>query len=62
MDICRAEFEFDNFNKVADYFKDVINVCRQMNYSEFESDKFFEYRKQLDDLLETKEVSNNTKN
>ncbi len=60
MDICRAEFEFDNFNKVADYFKDVINVCRQMNYSEFKSDKFNDYRKQLDELLETKAVSNNT--
>ena len=57
MDICRTDFEFDNFNKVADYFKDVINVCRQMNYSEFESDKFFEYRKKLDKLLESKLVS-----
>ena len=57
MDICRTSFEFDNFNKVADYFKDIINVCRQMNYSEFKSDKFNEYRKQLDELLETKAVS-----
>ena len=56
MDICRSHFEFDNFNKVADYFKDVINICRQMNYSEFKSDKFNEYRKQLDELLETKAV------
>ncbi len=61
MDICRTSFEFDNFNKVADYFKDVINVCRQMNYSEFESDKFNDYRKELDELLETKSVSNKTK-
>lgn len=57
-DICRAEFEFDNFNKVADYFKDVINICKQMNYSEFESEKFQDYRKQLDDLLETTSVNN----
>ena len=61
-DICRTNFEFDNFNKVADYFKDVINICRQMNYSEFKSDKFNEYHKQLDGLLETKAVSNNTQN
>ena len=59
--ICRANFEFDNFNKVADYFKDVINICRQMNYSEFKSDKFEEYHKQLDELIEAKSVSNNTK-
>ncbi|HZJ78946.1 MAG TPA: V-type ATP synthase subunit A [Dysgonamonadaceae bacterium] len=61
MDICRTNFEFDNFNKVADYFKDVINVCRQMNYSEFKSDKFNEYYKELEALLETKAVSNNNK-
>ncbi|HHW80222.1 MAG TPA: V-type ATP synthase subunit A, partial [Bacteroidales bacterium] len=60
MDICHTDFEFDNFNKVADYFKDVINVCRQMNYSEFKSDKFYDYKKQLDELLETKTVSNVT--
>lgn len=57
MEICRTNFEFDNFNDVADYFKDVINVCRQMNYSEFKSDKFNDYRKQLDELLEKKLVS-----
>ena len=56
MEICRTNFEFDNFNDVADYFKDVINVCRQMNYSEFKSDKFNDYRKQLDELLEKKLV------
>ena len=61
MDICRTNFEFDNFNKVADYFKDVINVCRQMNYSEFKSDKFNEYYKELEALLETKALSNNNK-
>jgi V/A-type H+-transporting ATPase subunit A len=60
-DICRTDFKFDNFNKVADYFKDVINICRQMNYAEFKSDKFNEYREELKELLETKSVSNNTK-
>ena len=60
--ICRTDFKFDNFNTVADYFKDVINICKQMNYAEFKSDKFNDYHKQLDDLLETKSVSNNKKN
>lgn len=53
-DICRTDFEFDNFNKVADFFKELINIGRQMNYSEFQSDKFNEYRKQLDELISTK--------
>ncbi len=59
VDICRTDFEFDNFNKVADYFKLLINVCRQMNYSEFKSDKFNEYRAQLDELLNSKKENEN---
>lgn len=60
--ICRTDFEFDNFNKVADYFKKVIDICRQMNYSEFKSDKFNEYHEQLDELLESKTGNTNNKN
>lgn len=58
-DICRTDFEFDNFNKVTDYFKDMINILKQMNYSEFKSDKFNEYNLQLNELLAKKSVSNN---
>ena len=37
IDICHTEFEFDNFNEVMDYFKKMINICKQMNYSKFKS-------------------------
>jgi len=40
MDICRTDFEFNNFVDVMDYFKRIINVCKQMNYSVFHSDDF----------------------
>ncbi len=53
-DICRTEFEFDNFNQVADYFKKMINICRQMNYSEFKSEKFDQYWNELNELIKTK--------
>lgn len=56
-EICRTDFEFDNFNKVADFFKELINIGRQMNYSEFQSDRFYKYRKQLDELISRKKVS-----
>ncbi len=58
VDICRTDFEFDNFAQVSEYFKKLINVCRQMNYAEFKSDKFNEYRKQLDELLKSKQEEN----
>ncbi len=54
VDICHAEFEFESFIEVADYFKQLINICKQMNYSEFHSDEFNKYRQQLDELLATK--------
>ncbi|WP_298651416.1 V-type ATP synthase subunit A [uncultured Proteiniphilum sp.] len=55
-DICRTDFEFDNFNRVADFFKELINIGRQMNYSEFRSDKFNEYREQLDESISRKRI------
>lgn len=52
-DICRTEFEFDNFNEVADFFKKMINLGRQMNYSEFKSENFNQYRDELNELIKT---------
>jgi len=51
MDICDREFHFSDFNAVSDFFKPLINICRQMNYSEFHSEKFENYRRQLDEML-----------
>ena len=51
IDICHTEFKFDTFLEVIDYFKKVINLCKQMNYQPFESDKYFEYEKELKALL-----------
>ena len=52
MGICHTEFDFNTFVEVMDYFKRIINVCKQMNYSEFHSDKFETYRQELDKVLE----------
>ena len=51
IDICHTEFKFDTFLEVIDYFKKVINLCKQMNYQPFESEKYFEYEKDLKALL-----------
>lgn len=56
IDICRAEFAFDNFLSVMDYFKRVINVFKQMNYSEFESEQFRKFNEELDELLKERIV------
>jgi V/A-type H+-transporting ATPase subunit A len=36
---------------VGTFFKEVINEFKQMNYSEFESDKFLQHEKALEELL-----------
>ena len=50
--ICEREFKFDDYEKCRDYFKQTINVMRQMNYSEFNSDNFIKYREELSKLLQ----------
>ena len=50
-DICKAEYSFDSFEEVSAYFKGLINLLKQMNYSEFESEDFKKYESQLRDEL-----------
>ncbi|MDR1380601.1 MAG: V-type ATP synthase subunit A [Tannerella sp.] len=52
--ICRTDFSFDSFIEVSEYFKNLINLFKQMNYSEFKSDRFNGYDKQVDALVEEK--------
>ncbi|MCF0174732.1 MAG: V-type ATP synthase subunit A [Bacteroidales bacterium] len=53
LSICDKEFVFEDFEKCRDYFKNVINTLRQMNYSEFESEQFNKYHNELNKLLES---------
>ena len=50
--ICDMEFEFEDFQQVSNYFKQLINQAKQMNYSRFESKEFQQYEKGLDKLIE----------
>ncbi len=49
--ICDRTFEFEDFEKCRNFFKEVINILRQMNYSEFHSEQFKDYENQLNTLL-----------
>lgn len=51
VNVCRSDFEFDNFLDVMEYFKNMINLFKQMNYSEYESDAFNKFNAELDELL-----------
>ena len=54
MTICNNEYAFDSFLEVMDYFKKVINSCKQMNYSEFHSEKFEKYVAEVNAIIDEK--------
>ncbi|MFC4666461.1 V-type ATP synthase subunit A [Falsiporphyromonas endometrii] len=51
MKILNAEFEFEGFLEVIEYFKKLINIFKQMNYSEFKSDDFNKFYDELQKLV-----------
>jgi V/A-type H+/Na+-transporting ATPase subunit A len=50
--VVENSFTFGHFEDVSAFFKEVINEFKQMNYSEFESDKFRQHEKALEELLQ----------
>ena len=51
LDICRKEFRFADFEECSQFFKGLINLFRQMNYSEWQSAKFNDYKKQIEQYV-----------
>ena len=51
LDICRKDFGFSDFEQCSQFFKGLINLFRQMNYSEWQSDKFNGYLKQIEQYV-----------
>ena len=52
-DICRREFVFDDYEECRDWFKELINLLRQMNYNTFMSEAFLGYQSQINKHLES---------
>jgi V/A-type H+/Na+-transporting ATPase subunit A len=54
LDVCKRKFRFEDFEEVSDFYKEVINLYRQMNYQEYESSSFNDYLKKLETVLNSK--------
>jgi V/A-type H+-transporting ATPase subunit A len=54
--ICRTNFDFDSFLDVAEFFRKLINICKQMNYSEFESIAFEQFHQELEATLQKQQI------
>ncbi len=49
--IVKSDFDFDSFNEVNPYFKRLINIYKQMNYTEFLSEDFKKYESEVEKIL-----------
>ena len=51
LSICHNNKDFEHFEECASYYKNIINIMRQMNYSVFNSDDFNKYLEQLNNII-----------
>lgn len=56
INVCHADFQFDNFLEVMEYFKRMINICKQMNYAKFRSEQYVNFQEQLKQLVAERSV------
>lgn len=54
LDICRKSFEFEGFEDCSKFFKELIYLFRQMNYSEWKSEQFDNFASQIEALVNSK--------
>ena len=57
-EICETSFHFSTYEEVGVYFRAVINVWKQINYSIFQSKEFIDFNGQLDEILNQRKQSN----
>ena len=51
LDICSRKFEFDGYEQCREWFKQLINLLKQMNYNEFRGEEFRKYEARVKEAL-----------
>ena len=51
LEVCEAPVKFEDFEECANFYKGIINVMRQMNYSVYKSAEFEKYLEQLNKTI-----------
>jgi V/A-type H+-transporting ATPase subunit A len=49
--ICERKFEFAGFEECSSFFKELVNLFKQMNYTEFESKAFHDYKHRIEEKI-----------
>jgi V/A-type H+-transporting ATPase subunit A len=55
LEICDKKQDFEDFSTVGSFYKKLINLFKQMNYSEFRSDDFSKFNEELDQVFTANE-------
>ena len=55
--VCNTGFSFEGFEEVNPYFKRIINVFKQMNYSLFDSEDFKKYEAELEEIINERKAA-----
>ncbi len=48
MGLCERHYKFEDFNDCVQFYKQLINLFKQMNYSQFQSEDFKRYEQEID--------------
>jgi V/A-type H+-transporting ATPase subunit A len=51
LEICDTDFVFEGFEEVMPYYMQLINICKQMNYMEFQTPEFNNYEAELHKIV-----------
>ncbi len=51
IDICEKSFSFKAFEECSGFYKNLINLFKQMNYAEYQSEQFKQYDSQIESLV-----------
>ncbi len=51
LDICDTDFVFESFEEVQPYFVHLENLCKQMNYAEFEGSDFNRFKAEVAQIV-----------
>ena len=52
LEVCDRDYHFERFERCVSFFKNLINIMRQMNFSQFKSEQFNKYQQQLQNTVE----------
>lgn len=56
LEVCDRSYEFEDFGDVSQHYKKLINLFKQMNYSDFNSEDFKKFNQQIEDEFKAEQI------